>query len=321
MFVTDKNGCTATKYFNLRYVNPLKIEIEETKCVTGMPITPGNLKVTATGGLDNRYLWSDGSTSQNIPTTSAGTYTVSVSNDCGQSVSLSTVVTCTGTPPSAATVCIDILFISYDYTKEKLVVTLQDKSILPQGICTIKLQDNKTGGPSVFVNVTFEPGQNLYLIGLKRESLPNGSYSASITQNSQSCLALTPNMEISDPPSTTDNCYTNLLLDSKMLNYTTNKKGNEVEIIIIDENGKETKIKEKFSTSGTGVIDLSAYLSWSTYAIIINVSGCPEITISGSNFVLMIQKSIVYEPSEDKFIYFYTKSTIVCKCILTGYLR
>lgn len=86
--VTDANGCTANASSQLT-VNPLP-----TPVVTGpAAVCDGELAIFSTGTYSS-YQWSDGTTGQQMTTTTSGTYTVSVTdnNGCTNSASASLIV-------------------------------------------------------------------------------------------------------------------------------------------------------------------------------------------------------------------------------------
>jgi uncharacterized repeat protein (TIGR01451 family) len=93
--VTDANGCTGTDYFNLPN-NSISVSAGNNSATCGN--SDGVLVVNAFYGSGSyTYLWSDGATTSQVSNVPAGSYTVTVSDGTGCSVTASTTVLAIGT--------------------------------------------------------------------------------------------------------------------------------------------------------------------------------------------------------------------------------
>ena len=97
--VTDANGCTATRSYNLPYqsiINPgIVTSTNPPNCSQATGAISTNATETSGPGIFT-YLWSNGATTTNISNLLPGTYTVTVSDNQGCSASQS--ITLTGVP-------------------------------------------------------------------------------------------------------------------------------------------------------------------------------------------------------------------------------
>ena len=86
---TDENGCSASIEIELTEPDELIItkSVSEFACgynVSGYNLNDGFVDITVNGGTGNyTYVWSNGETSQDLENISAGTYTVTATDETG----------------------------------------------------------------------------------------------------------------------------------------------------------------------------------------------------------------------------------------------
>ncbi|WP_158839187.1 PKD domain-containing protein [Polaribacter sp. L3A8] len=87
--ITDTNGCTIIKQFNIFRQEPLDLDLEETVITDcGLATVSHTTIAKITGGISPyTYEWSDGTTDTNFTTTESGTYTLKITdaNGCTKS--------------------------------------------------------------------------------------------------------------------------------------------------------------------------------------------------------------------------------------------
>ena len=93
VIISDGNGCTDSDTINVTLATPLVVTLDSTN-ITCNGLTDGTATATVTGGTPNyTYLWNDANAQTTATATnlSAGTYTVSVTDDnnCGTTGSIS----------------------------------------------------------------------------------------------------------------------------------------------------------------------------------------------------------------------------------------
>ena len=89
--ITDVNGCSDSDTIYVTLADPLVVTLDSTN-ITCNGLTDGTATVTVNGGTPNySYLWNDGQTTATATNLSAGTYTVSITDDnnCGTTGSIS----------------------------------------------------------------------------------------------------------------------------------------------------------------------------------------------------------------------------------------
>lgn len=92
--VTDRNGCTAARTFQLALVDPLTLSITMKSGVLCNGLSTGVLTANASGGLSPySYQWSNGSTTAEITGLPAGTYQVRVTDNSGAILTASYTIT------------------------------------------------------------------------------------------------------------------------------------------------------------------------------------------------------------------------------------
>ena len=109
--ITDGNGCTDSDIINVTLATPLVVTLDSTN-ITCNGLTDGTATATVTGGTPNyTYLWNDANAQTTATATnlSAGTYTVSVTDDnnCGTTGSISIIepTLLSATTQEPATIC------------------------------------------------------------------------------------------------------------------------------------------------------------------------------------------------------------------------
>ena len=82
--ITDVNGCSNSDTINVTLADPLIVTLDSTN-ITCNGLTDGTATVTVNGGTPNCYLWNDGQITATATNLSAGTFTVSITDDnnCG----------------------------------------------------------------------------------------------------------------------------------------------------------------------------------------------------------------------------------------------
>ena len=89
--ITDVNGCSNSDTINVTLADPLIVTLDSTN-ITCNGLTDGTATVTVNGGTPNySYLWNDGQITATATNLSAGTFTVSITDDnnCGTAGSIS----------------------------------------------------------------------------------------------------------------------------------------------------------------------------------------------------------------------------------------
>ncbi len=90
--VTDANGCILTQSFSVNGGSDISITLSSIDEGCGQP-NSGSVDVTPSGGtLPLTYNWSNGATTEDLTTISAGSYTVTVSDANGCSISANTTI-------------------------------------------------------------------------------------------------------------------------------------------------------------------------------------------------------------------------------------
>lgn len=80
--ITDNNGCTAVTNATITEPNALSVNIPTVNNVSCNGFSDGGLNSSASGGTSPyTYAWSDGSTTANISNVSAGTYTITITDN------------------------------------------------------------------------------------------------------------------------------------------------------------------------------------------------------------------------------------------------
>jgi hypothetical protein len=93
VLVTDANGCTAITGAIIKDVDPLTITVDSLQQVGCTGANDGAIYITADGGsegINYAYLWSNGSTNEDITGLGLGTYTLTVTDGNGCTVTSST---------------------------------------------------------------------------------------------------------------------------------------------------------------------------------------------------------------------------------------
>ncbi|MFK7946612.1 MAG: gliding motility-associated C-terminal domain-containing protein [Saprospiraceae bacterium] len=91
--VTDANGCQKTKTINISQSNPITVTLTSTN-ISCFNANDGSIQTSVNGGTPSyTYLWSNGSTNQNISNVAPNTYTVTVTDVFGCTATQTTTIT------------------------------------------------------------------------------------------------------------------------------------------------------------------------------------------------------------------------------------
>ncbi len=152
--VTDANGCSSAFTDTINQPAPINLSFVSSN-ISCAGLNDGSVEVNVTGGiLPYQYLWSNGSTSQNNSSLSAGTYSVTVSDANG----------CT----SVGTQTI--------FEPSPLIVTLSSNSVSCFGQNNGSVLVNIQGGVTPYT-ILWSNGSTLPILS----NLPGGTYSVTVT--------------------------------------------------------------------------------------------------------------------------------------------
>lgn len=168
--VSDNNQCTVALTIPITSASGLTVS-ESSADVSCYAATDGNITTTVTGGTTPySFLWNDGDTSQNKTNITAGTYTLSVTDDSGCVVTAIAIIT----EPT-------LLQISEVHT-----------SPLCKGEANASIQITTTGG-----NVPYTYFWNDAATTADRATIPAGTYVVTVTDNNQCTVSST--ISITEP--------------------------------------------------------------------------------------------------------------------------
>ncbi len=104
--VTDNHGCTSTSNITITQPNAISATTNVTTNVTCNGFSTGSATVTPAGGTPPyTYAWQGGSTNSSANNLSAGTYTVTVTDNCGGTINVSATIT----QPNALSVTTNVI--------------------------------------------------------------------------------------------------------------------------------------------------------------------------------------------------------------------
>ncbi|MCS6930404.1 MAG: choice-of-anchor L domain-containing protein [Saprospiraceae bacterium] len=212
--VTDAAGCTRTRTFTIIAPNPLTPTIAGVTGTNCYNLNGGSIDLNVTGGFPNyTYQWSNGAKVQDPSGLSAGTYTVTVTDQSGCTNTASATVPGDLTPPTAAIAPPDVL------------------------TCARTTQTLNGNGSSVGANFTYQwtasGGGNIVSGANTLNPVVNrsGNYTLTVRNTTNGCTATatvqvtadqTPPVASAGPPQTITCAITSVTLDGTASSSGTN---------------------------------------------------------------------------------------------------